>query len=226
MGAAAGARLLSMLVARCQELGAVRDSDFPEIFLHNIPSRGMDEHGVADPGLVFGELRNSCILLENAGASVIIIACNTVHEYIADLQSITKVQILSMVGTAADAAAHRSGKHNDPATSVGVISSRSSKESRLYVDALSFRDTPAIETTDDEQDVVDEMIGRAIAGQSTGTDRKLLTRMVFGMQQRGANEVILACTELPLVGIHPDLYTDPYTPLIDRVLCVSSATVQ
>ena len=197
MGAAAGARFYCDLITKCQSMGARKDSDFPEIFLHNMNSTGMDETGIVDPDTVKNDLMWSVRLLEGLGAEVIAIACNSVHVYYRYLQNHATAKILNMVEIAAESVI--------PANKVGVICSRSSKEYGLYKNSPVFAaaKTKIIETTEAQQIVVDGVIGRAIAGIGTVQDITDIGQIAASMKKSGAANVILGCTELPLVGHIP-----------------------
>lgn len=191
LGAAAGARFYSMLVKECQNRGARYDSDFPEVFLHNIPSLGMDETGICDHGLIQIELSKSIEHLNKSGAEIIMIACNTVHVYHGDLQAQSRAEILNMVEIASMRVTEGSV--------VGVLSSRSTKDSGLYRDAISRRGAKIIETTEEQQYLIDKSIGSAIAGIILFSDREYLTEIIISMRETGANKIILGCTELPII---------------------------
>lgn len=210
LGAAAGARFYDALVRECQRRGAAADADFPEVVLHGVPSRGLDKGGVADYGVLLQDLSSSVEMLNRCGVDVIAIACNSAHVYHPVLQAASDVEILNMVEIAAGSVG--------AATQVGVISSATTKESGLYESALAARGVRAIHTTPDQQQMVDGMIERAISGRLTEKHRRKLYYVMRSMLRRGADEIILGCTELPLVGDPLGLCIDAGQKTIERLV--------
>ena len=209
-GAAAGARLFSLLVKQCQMNGARSDYDFPEVFLHNVRSRAMDQNGIANIETLKGDLATAVLDLEQLSAELILIACNSAHVLHGWLQDQCRARILDMVGLAIDAAAG--------ATKIGVLSSRSTKLSGLYSRAIEARGIVAITTTDEQQRFVDETIERAISGTNPSSDRHELAGLVKTMVRAGAEAVILGCTELPLTGIQSAYCIDPSQVMVEEAL--------
>src|SRR5712692_7802205 len=164
MGAAAGSRLYDFLIKRCQINGAEKDSDFPEVFLHNIPSKGMDEKGISNSEVVKQELLWSVMLLNRCVAEVILIACNSVHVYHKYLQSNSKAEILNMIDIAVEDVG--------AVEKVGVLSSSSTRNCGLYAAALQARSIEIVQTTDEQQNIVDMIIARVIAGTVNTIDRQ------------------------------------------------------
>jgi aspartate racemase len=204
MGAAAGARFYSVLVEECQRLGAKCDSDFPEVVLYNVSSKGMDETGVCDESTLKVDLLAALKHLDACGCELIIMACNTIHIYLRLLQHHTKAEILNMVDLTQQSAM---------ANSVGVVCSRTSRDRGLYL---------GIQVTDEQQDEVDAMIGRVIAGYS-GTaiharDKMTLMGIIDSLFERGAQRVIIGCTELPLITERRTGTIDPAEIVIRRAL--------
>jgi aspartate racemase len=210
MGAAAGVHFYDTLIKEYQKNGATTDSDFPEVILHNVPTRGLNKHGVSNSMVLVKELVGSIEMLNRCGAEVIMIACNSAHMNHQYLQMMSKARILNMVEIAADSIG--------VATRVGVISSESTKESRLYEDILSRRGINVIQTTPEQQQMVDGMIEKAISGRINDKHRQKLAYIMRSMIRRGADEIILGCTELPLIGNPFGLCIDAGKKMIERAV--------
>lgn len=210
MGASAGLRLLDILIKAYQKNGAVKDNDFPEVFLHNLSSKGMDETGIVDHDLIKKDLVQSVAILNWCGAETIIIACNSVHAHHKYLQSCSDAEILNMVEIAVDIVG--------AAKKVGVISSASTKASNLYSDALAARGIEVIQTTDAQQKTADGIIAKVISGKSGTAEQLLLAGIADSIRRNGAEQIILGCTELPLVGIPANRYIDPSVEIIKKVM--------
>jgi aspartate racemase len=200
MGAAAGARFYSMLIEACQKKGAATDDAFPEIILYNVPVRGMDQSGITDPDALFRDLVKGVAFLNAGQVNRIVIVCHTVHIFIKLLQKYSKAPILNLVAIT---------RESLNGVRLGVICSRTSKTNGLYAGM--------IETTDTQQDAVDATIQRAIEGTIRGRDFDTLEAIVHDMVKRGAEKVILGCTELGLIYSGPHTI-DPEWLAIERLL--------
>lgn len=212
LGAAAGARMYSDLIKEYQSNGAKEDSDFPEIIVHSLSSKGMDETGIVNEELIKSDLTNSIEMLNREGVEWIIIACNTVHIYHSYLQSKSKATILNMVEIACNSV-KRFNK-------IGVISSSTTRKTKLYIDALSKFGIYVINTTNEQQKLVDEVIDKAISGKLTAIEHSIIHEIQLNMKVRGAKKIILGCTELPLTGVMTttDSCIDPSIEMIKKVI--------
>lgn len=208
-GAAAGAKFYARLVELCQRNGAVKDSDFPEVFLHNVSSNGMDETGVKDKEIVIKDLAESIRCLTLVGCSEIVIACNSLHVYFGELQKMTSVPIRNMVKTACDSL--------HELKTVGVMGSRMTRDTGLYRHHLESIGVEVMEPSESEQQEIDALIDRTIAGKITNSDRKIMTGLAFGLRIRGAEKIILGCTELPVICVPPECI-DAGEKTIERML--------
>jgi aspartate racemase len=189
MGAAASARFYDILVDECQKLGCVKDSDFPEVIIHSIPTAGISELGVADEEILSNDLERSVKMMEREGCKLILMACNTAHFYIDYLRSITQVYIIDMIGLSVVKCL---GKKK-----VGLLSTRSTKELGLYTDAFEKSGIALLLTSEKQQKKIDKIIADITSGDfivgNTG-----LEEIIEEKFKEGAEAVILGCTEIPL----------------------------
>jgi aspartate racemase len=213
MGAAAGVHVLDLLIAECQRRGARADKDFPEILLYNLPASGMNEKGVTDENAIRVELLGGVKLLNEAGCRFIIIACNTVHVYREMLQRKSDALILDMPTAAIRTCAGL--------MKIGVLSSRTTRETGLYEKAIKkMLGAECLQVSECEQGAVDMMIGHIIAGTVEGRHEIALQSIISDLVAAGAEKVILACTELPLMPLEfkPGLLVDPAQEVVEEVL--------
>jgi len=210
MGAAAGVRFYDSLIRAYQRKGAVNDSDFPEIVLHNISETGMNATGVTDGEQTLHALQASVAMLNNYGCETILIACNTAHIYLDTLQKDSTAKIKNMI--------HLAAKVCQPHTKVGVISSACTRKTRLYDHALHSHGIEVIRTTHKQQDLVDDVIAKVIAGKAGFSEQCAILGIVQMMVRNGAERVILGCTELPLVGELPSICVDAGAVMIAKVV--------
>lgn len=182
MGAAAGVRMAHDLVVLAQRYGAVNDEDYPDFILHNLPFHGLNFTGVEYPYVVKNQLEYALRLMSTLECQYAIVACNSVHGILPDVAKEFTGTILSLVECAM---AETTGPNT------GVICSRTTKSSGLY-------SACKIQTTDEEQDDLDRAIAIAMAGKQNRNTYAIVEGTIQDMINRGAEQVIVGCTELPM----------------------------
>ena len=191
LGAAAGVRMFDLVVREYQRRGAAHDDEFPEIIVHSLASLGLDEQGIADQAVLRTDLTRSIEMLNTYDVEVIMIACNSAYQDYEHLRSISRAEVLNMIEITAGVATRS-------ATCIGVISSSSTKSHGLYTTALESRGAKVIQTTKSQQQIIDNVIAKVIAGKQAYDEQCALIKLINLMKYQGATEVILGCTELPL----------------------------
>jgi len=189
MGPAATAHFMERLVALC---AAERDQDYPPCLAYSasqIPDRTAHlVEGGDDPT---PRLQAAAGVLQAGGAGVIAVPCNTAHAYLPAIRAAVEVPVFDMIELAADAIAS-----SFPGVSVGVLAATGTVRLGLYQAALQVKGL-AVEQPDDElQEGVMAAI-RDVKGGGSGRDRRL-DHAIEVLRNRGAEVLVLGCTELPL----------------------------
>lgn len=192
MGALAGLRLADHLNTRAMQLGAVLDREFPSYLVYNLPAEGIDESGVVSPDIFHFQLRDVMCRMNEWPCDYAILACNSAYVFVEELQQHFRGKIINIV----DAACDSLSKYTK---CVGVISSQSTKNDGLYLKALERRGFKVVLTTDSEQVILNAAIKAVICGRQINSDCGGVERVMIEMDHRGADEIIVGCTELPLV---------------------------
>jgi len=133
--------------------------------------------------------------LEGAGAEAIVICANTMHQLAPDIEAAVRLPILHIADAAA-AAVKAQGL-----TSVGLLGTRFTMEMDFYRSRLEKAHGLEVLVPDaPEREVVHQVIydelGRGIVREES---RKAYVRIIEGLAGRGAQGVILGCTEIPLL---------------------------
>lgn len=184
-GPMAGICLMTQIMQYCQQQGAWRDRDFPEIRLHNIPFSEMLEPGF-DTTIVRAELDNALTELEK-NSSNLIIACNTLHLFLPSRNIPGFVNLIDLVKS----------KIPDGCVPI-VVASKTSAENNLHGKLLN------INCEYWHPDKSQRLIDAILAGKTVD-----LNFLVDLAKQR---TVILGCTEYSLAVQHlslPDAVIDP-----------------
>lgn len=170
-----------------------------EVLLHNntrIPdhTEGIVHHG-DDP---FPELLRSVKLLENGGATVIVLACITAHYYYPRLvKSLTSAKMFHIVKETADnVSSTHPGLKN-----VGVLATEGTLKTGIWQDELHRRGIYTVVLLDRFQaeyfnDVVYGRKGLKAGGHNRALKNKLLKASILA--DLGAEAIIGGCSELPI----------------------------
>jgi len=186
--------------------GADRDQDHVDMVVMqhaSIPDRTEFILGRStdNPGPVMADDART---LERIGVSFIVIPCNTAHHFTAEVVEATTVPVLSIVDeTIAEVVDQRPGT-----TTVGILATSGTLAADVYQQAARARGLASVEPTADEQDVVMRVIYDQVkAGRPV--DLPALRAVVDALVERGAQTIVLGCTELSVVADDAHLLDDP-----------------
>lgn len=173
-----------------QHLHVIIDS-FPQI-----PDRTDFLLGKGDdprPAMILGLRR-----LRAAGCAFAVIPCNTANVFRVELAEKAGLEVVDWIGIATAAATDGDN------TRVGILATSGTLASGVYQKALEDAGAMAIAPNPGEQDVVMSTIHAVKAGDRTGSGRDDLSLVAANLLGRGAQSLLLACTELPLVAPEDD----------------------
>jgi len=130
-----------------------------------------------------------------AGADLILICTNTMHKMANEVQSKVRIPLLHVVDAVAEAIKSMRLRK------IGLLGTRFTMEQDFYKDKLEK--DHGIETIIPDQgdrEYVDEVIYNELClGRIKESSRQQLKTIIEKLVRRGAEGVILACTELPLL---------------------------
>jgi aspartate racemase len=158
--------------------------------------------------------------LAAAGCGAVAIPCNTAHGWIDGMRAATDLPILHIV----DAAAADLRRQTVPKGCIGVMGTAATLAMRLYQDRLAAAGWPCITPTADE---VERLVLPAIAAvkASRVSDAYApLAEAVRSLHARGAQAVVLGCTEIPL-GLQAGPHGTLEVPLIDTIDALARAAI-
>ena len=216
MGPCASADFVQRILRiSAKQYGAVQDNEYPNIVLNSIGLQGFDENGITDMALVEQQLLRGIDTLAQAHVDVIAIPCNTLLFFFDVMQSLSPVPIIHIAQTTA-----QSVKDTNLAT-VGLCSSATTVQTKLYARACAMHNVQVITPALEQQETLNVIIESVMAGRNDEEDMLKLKSIILSLQRRGAEGVILGCTELPLVINQK--WTDVL--LFDSLELLASATV-
>lgn len=228
MGSPAAAWLFNRIV---ELSGGKRDQEYIEILLHNnsaIPDR--TRAIVYKETSALPELMRSIRLFNENDIEVAVMACLTAYYYKPQLQAIYNGDLVSPIDLTVEAIREI---FPDPAgKTVGIIASTGALRSGIFHTALEPLGINVISLEGKEQEEYFMrpiyMPGGAKSGAITDEAFSLFRHQVTLLQERGADMIIGACSEVPLMIRRQDVplpYIDAFDLLAQKVIatCYSYA---
>jgi aspartate racemase len=191
MGPAATLDLFAKLLAAT---GAERDQDHFRILIDNNPRVPDRNAAIAGRGPSPGpQLAASARGLEDAGADFLIIACNTAHAFAAEIEAAITIPLVSMIDATVDAAMEKNPVR------VGVLAADGCRRAQLYHRAFAARGVEPLFLADAAQADFMTLLYRIKAGDIGAETRRRMQQLAIHLSARGAQAIVAACTEVPLV---------------------------
>ncbi|MGN6759643.1 MAG: aspartate/glutamate racemase family protein [Thermomicrobiales bacterium] len=217
MGPLATADLYQKIIAATP---ARRDQDHCHVIIDSdpaIPDRTAALNGSgpdALPGLVVSAQR-----LVAAGAEFIVIPCNTAHAFLPRLRPHVGVPIVDMIAETAEAVLAEFPQ----ARRIGILAYQGTIATGLYHDALRAHGLePLSPPAEEQRRLVDAAIEAVKAGDTRPEVGGWLAQAGQALIARGAEVLLAACTEIPIV-LHPPMVA---APLLDPTLILARAAVR
>jgi aspartate racemase len=159
--------------------------------------------------------------LKAAGARLLVVACNTAHLWFDDIERAIGLPMIHLVDAAIADAVVLAGPHGR----IGLLGTDATLASGLYVNraptATAERVQWLLPTAGEVMDLVMPGIDAVKAGDLP-RGRRLLGEAARSLQLRGAEAVILGCTEIPVVLDN----ADTPVPLVDATAALARRAVE
>lgn len=191
MGPYATAAFFNSLVLN---VSAEKDWDHPRIVIDNnpkIPSRTRAFlYGEQDP---VPAMIASARVLEGAGADFLVMPCNSAHYFLPRVMSEVRTPFINMISvTCAEIL-------NNKISRVGVLAGEVTVLGKLYEQALCSHGIQVLQVDEVAQRDVRSIIEDGKRNSITKKTHQTLQRLIDSLVNRGADCIVLGCTELPLV---------------------------
>ena len=231
MGPLAGLDIFRKIIG---ETPGVSDQEHPSVLLFSLPSQipdrtqyllGMEK---TNPAFAISEI---ILKLEKAGARVVGIPCNTAHspEIIDIIREELRVrgselELLNLIEVATEYV-----KHQFPGKKIGVLSTTGTRKTGLYRNALEKAGLEVKEPDEDWQQRIHAAVydtGYGIKAKSSPVTAKAIEELNLAMGQlkeKGAEAILLGCTEIPLAITEVEIYG---LPIIDPNKLLAKALLE
>ena len=168
------------------------------------------------------ELTNEIVLqsqkLKDGGAEFLLICTNTMHIMAPEIEKGTGLKVLHIADATGEEIKRRDMKK------VGLIGTKFTMEGTFYKDRLKENHNIEVIIPDEEDRVIAHEIiyNELVVGKITDSSRKKYIEIIEKLAQKGAEGVILGCTEIPLLIKQSDVKV----PVFDTTTIHAKAAVK
>lgn len=191
---------------------------YPEIIIYSVSF----EPYIHWPGegrwdLIAKGLSEAAQSLEAAGAEVILIATNTMHLVFDQVQAAVDVPMINLLSAVGEAV------YAKGLQTVGLLGTSYTMEALLYPEALAKMGIKVITPDFEDRKYINRVIYKELVqGEIQAKSRQGYLKIIRKLAERGAQGVILGCTEIPLLINEKD--TD--LPLFDTTILHAAAALE
>jgi len=194
------------------------DFSYPEILIYSVSFQEIaDWQAQGDWDAIAEKMADAFGVLAAAGADIGLIAANTLHrvyDAVAGRSPIPLVHIVDALATAIRAAG---------CSTVGLLGTRYTMRESFYSDRLSSHNIVALVPTSAQQEEIHRVIHEELSrGILRPASRAYYLRVIDSLAERGAEGIILGCTEIPLL-VGED---DHALPLFDTATIHADAALE
>ena len=145
-----------------------------------------------DPGPVLAEMAKR---LEQAGADMLVIPCNTAYVFAAGAREAVSIPLISIIDVTIDAVLQR----NSSIGNVGVLATNGCLQGGVYQEALQGRSLSPVLPSGDELTELMVLVNKIKAGDKSTSVAAAMRELANALVARGAEAIVAGCTEIPLV---------------------------
>ena len=166
------------------------DYAYPEILIYSVSFQRFIDAGyeIAD------DVRNAICALHRAGADFVVAACNSIHVVHAELSQALPIPWVSIMDATAEAIAERG------LTRIGLLGTIFTMQGDFYQRVLSGHGIDVLTPHHGAQQRINNIIyDELVIGTVTTPARDYVLGAMSELEQRGAQGIVLGCTELPFL---------------------------
>jgi aspartate racemase len=145
-----------------------------------------------NPAPVLAEM---AVRLEAGGADFLVIPCNTAHVFQDDILAVTRIPLISIIDASIEAVTEAAPQTE----AVGILATSGCLQAGIYQRALEAAGKSSILPTASELDDLMTQIKSIKTGQTGARVATAMGELANALSARGAQAIIAACTEIPLV---------------------------
>lgn len=164
--------------------------------------------------------------LEEWGVKFIVIPCNTAHAFYKEIKANVQVPVINMI---AETIIYTL-RENPKVKQVGLLATDATVQHRLYEKVMAQYGIKCIVPDEEEQAQVDALIFDQVKA-GLPVDTKLYHQLIASLRAKGAEKVILGCTELSIINQEvafgePEVVIDALTVLAYKTILLSKKNIK
>ena len=173
------------------------DADHIRMIVDNnpqVPSRikAIVEGTGESPASHLAEMAQSLV---SHGADFLVMPCNTAHYYHNEISAAVNVPVMNMINLTVEAIM----KENPGIRIVGLLASDAVLNTKLYHKSFEAEDVKLIHPAPERQQNLMKSIGQIKKGKYGTYEQKVLQSAAASLEKRGAEALIIGCTELSVI---------------------------
>jgi aspartate racemase len=133
--------------------------------------------------------------LEAAGADFLVIVCNSAHAFATPVEAAVGIPLISIVEATCDELV----RAHPEVVNAGILAADACLQAGLYQQALQRRGIAAVVPDTAQSERFMDLMYRIKAGDQSAAVSRGMADIAAALAQRGAQALLAACTEVPLV---------------------------
>ena len=171
---------------------AKKDQDHLRIIIDNNPKIPDRTQSILNSDKkIISHLIESAKNLEMGGAHCIVIPCNTSHCYLEEIQKNITIPVLNMIRLTLESI-------NNDRRDIGLLATNGTLKKKVYQEYDAQQNINWITLNETEQKILMNLIYKIKAGKRYQDSRDTFRKLLSSLKKKGAESIILACTELSL----------------------------
>jgi aspartate racemase len=171
------------------------DYGYPRVIIYSVTFQDyIDWQGAGQWNRIAEDMIEAAKSLERAGADFGIISTNTMHVVFDAVQASVNIPFLHLIDAAAEAIEARK------VSKVGLLGTKVTMNAPFYKERLAANGIEALVPDPSEQEEINRVIyEELVRGLVQDKSRKRFVEIIGRLGDRGAQGVILGCTEIPML---------------------------
>ncbi len=193
------------------------DSDHLHLIIDNNPhipsrTRAFLESGPDPVPMMIASAQS----LITAGADILVMPCNSAHFFLPAVCAVHPFPFINMIEETCKLIINQGAK------TVGVLAGEVTVKAGLYEQVLGKKNIRVLQVSDEEQKLVRAIIEDVKKNIVSNVTLRCLDTVTRSLENRGADTIVLGCTELPLVAQHMSTECS----LVDSMLCLAQTLIK
>lgn len=195
LGPEATAKFYLEIVSACSDLS---EHSHPPVLIYNVPLPLQLEKEC----IVEAKNEEKCLpflikaakILEKGGADFLVMPCNSLHMFIKEIRRAVKIPVLSIIEETVKFL------KDQKINKVGILATSITINRKLYKLKLNSHVIKDVVPDSQDQAKLGQIIYNLVIGNYTDADKQVFNKITDNLVRKGAESIILACTDLQILA--------------------------